>query len=72
MKQKNVTGKRIAGITLILVGVFLAATWPNTEICFGDILFSAFRLPTWSGGSTGVHYPAVLGAVLILVGIIVV
>lgn len=72
MKGKTSSGRRIAGILLILAGICLAATWPNSEICFGDILFSALKLPIWSGGTTGAHYPAVLGAVLILAGVIAV
>ena len=59
------------GIALLLfaVGVVLGVTWNKTGFCFGDRLFAACGLPSWSEGTTGTHYPAIVGTVLMLFGI---
>ena len=61
--------RRIIAVLLIVVGVVLGVTWNNARFCVGDNLFVALGLPAWSNGTTGTHYPAVVGSVIILVGI---
>ena len=60
---------RIIAVLIIVVGLVLGVTWNKTRFCVGDNLFAALGLPAWSNGTTGTHYPAVVGSVIILVGI---
>ena len=67
-QQKKVT-KRIIAVLLIILGLTLGVTWNKVNFCIGDNLFAALGLPAWSNGTTGTHYPAVVGSVIILIGI---
>ena len=60
---------RIIAVFLIALGVVLGATWNRTRFCIGDTLFRALSLPAWSNGTTGTHYPAIVGSVFIIGGI---
>ena len=66
MKHKK---SRITAVLLILIGFALGVTWNKASFCIGDNLFAALGLPAWSNGTTGTHYPAVVGSVIILIGI---
>lgn len=32
-------------------------------------MFLALGLPTWSNGTSGIHYPTIAGAVFVLIGV---
>ena len=61
---------RIVGILLLLFGLFFGGTIQSRQYCFGDNIFSALGLPSWSNGTTGTHYPAIVGIIFILAGVI--
>ena len=64
--------KRIISIIMIVLGIILGVTWNKNGLCIGDNLFSTLGLPAWSHGTSfnrGTHYPAVIGTILILVGL---
>lgn len=63
--------KRIFAIVLILLGTVFGGTWKRSGICHGDTVFSALGLPAWSKGTSGTHYPAIVGMAVILAGIAV-
>lgn len=67
-KEKKLTTRLIA-ILLIVLGIVLGVTWNSAKFCIGDNLFNALGLPAWSNGINGAHYPAIIGAVIMLVGI---
>ena len=60
---------RIIAALLMVAGLVLGVTWNKTSFCVGDTLFAALGLPAWSNGTTGTHYPAVVGSVIILIGV---
>ncbi len=60
---------RIIAIFFIALGVILGVTWNRTRFCVGDSIFLALGLPAWSNGTTGAHYPAIVGSVIIIGGI---
>ena len=60
---------RIVAVLLIALGLVLGVTWNRTKFCIGDNIFIALGLPTWSNGTSGTHYPAIIGSVFILIGI---
>ncbi|MDO5405976.1 MAG: hypothetical protein Q4F28_01435 [Eubacteriales bacterium] len=60
--------KRIISIFIIALGLVLGVTWSSKKICIGDRVFVALGLPAWTSGTSGTHYPAVVGAILILIG----
>ena len=60
---------RIIAVLLIVVGLALGVTWNKASFCVGDNIFAALGLPVWSNGTTGTHYPAVVGSIIILIGI---
>ena len=68
MSPKQKVTKRIIAASLIILGLILGVTYKD-GFCVGDNLFAALGLPAWSNGTTGTHYPAVMGSVIILVGI---
>ena len=68
MSPKLKITKRIIAVSLIILGLILGVTYKD-GFCVGDNLFAASGLPAWSNGTTGTHYPAVIGSVIILVGI---
>lgn len=61
--------KRISAIVLIILGIVFGGTWSSTGVCIGDNVFSIFGLPVWSKGTSGTHYPAIVGMVIILIGV---
>ena len=67
-KEKRII-VRIIAIFIIVLGATLGVTWNRTGFCMGDRIFHALGLPAWSNGTTGSHYPAIIGSVFILVGI---
>ena len=60
---------RIVAVSLIALGLVLGVTWNSARYCMGDELFVALGISPWSNGSSGTHYPAVIGSFVILVGI---
>ena len=68
MSPKQKVTKRIIAVFLIILGLVLGVTYKD-GLCVGDNLFTALGLPAWSNGTTGTHYPAVVGSVIILIGI---
>ena len=68
MSPKQKVTKRIIAGLLIILGLVLGVTYKD-GLCVGDNLFTALGLPAWSNGTTGTHYPAVVGSVIILIGI---
>ena len=60
---------RIIAVSLIALGLVLSVTWNGVRYCIGDELFVALGISPWSNGSSGTHYPAVIGIFVILVGI---
>ena len=68
MSPKQKVTKRIVAVLLIILGLVSGVTYKD-GLCVGDNLFTALGLPAWSNGTTGTHYPAVVGSVIILIGI---
>lgn len=60
---------RIVGIAICILGLLFGGTINRFNFCLGDKVFSALGLPTWTNGTTGTHYPAIIGLIIILVGI---
>lgn len=69
MKRDGRNIKRVSAIVLMISGIVFGVTWKRTGFCFGDLIFSALDLPVWSGGMSGTHYPAIVGMIMILLGI---
>lgn len=69
MDEKRNWQSKIAGIFLILLGYFLGGNAPKTGYCYGDRIFEFLGLPAWSEGTTGTHYPGIIGIFIIIVGI---
>ena len=69
MSQQKKAIKRIVAVLMIILGLILGVTWNKASFCIGDNLFAVFGLPAWSNGTTGMHYPAVIGSVILLIGI---
>lgn len=67
-KSKKLTN-RIIAVLLIVLGLILGGTWNSTKYCIGDKIFIALGISPWSNGSSGTHYPAIIGSFIILVGI---
>lgn len=67
-KSKKLTN-RIIAVLLIVLGLILGVTWNSNKYCIGDEIFIALGISPWSNGSSGTHYPAVIGSFVILVGI---
>lgn len=57
---------RIVGIAICILGLLFGGTINRFNFCLGDKVFSALGLPTWTNGT---HYPAIIGLIIILVGI---
>ena len=66
---KRIFRKWIAAVALIVIGLAMGVTWPPAKFCLGDQLFLSLGLPAWSNGTTGMHYPAITGSMLLLIGI---
>ena len=60
---------KIKSIYLKDIILVLGVTWNSARYCIGDELFIALGISPWSNGSSGTHYPAVIGIFVILVGI---
>ena len=69
MSKRNAWVCRGIALLLFAVGVVLGVTWNKTGFCVGDRLFDACGLPAWSEGTSGTHYPAIVGTVFLLIGI---
>lgn len=69
MDEKRNWQSKIAGIILILLGYFLGGNSRKTGYCYGDRVFEFLGLPAWSEGTTGTHYPGIIGIFIIIVGI---
>ena len=67
-KSKKFTN-RIIAVLLIVLGLILGGTWNSAKYCIGDKIFIALGISPWSNGSSGTHYPAIIGSFIILVGI---
>lgn len=67
-KGKKLTN-RIIAVLLIVLGLILGVTWNSEKYCIGDEIFIALGISPWSNGSSGTHYPAVIGSFVILIGI---
>ena len=60
--------KRIPAIVMVIIGCLIGITYTKTGFCIGDSLFSTLGIPCWSNGTTGTHYPALVGGILALAG----
>ena len=66
MSKSKEVKYRIAAILLMTTGAVLGVTWNTNGFCIGDHIFTALGLPSWSNGT---HYPAIVGSIIILIGI---
>ena len=64
-KRKNLTNRLIA-VLLIVLGLIFGVTWNSAKFCIGDEIFIALGISPWSNGSSGTHYPAIIGSFVIL------
>ena len=64
--------KVFLAIAAIAFGIVFGANWGINRYCFGDDVFSLLGIPPWSGGTTGTHYPAIIGSIFIIAGICVI
>ena len=69
--MNNKMPKQISAILLIILGIIFGSTWGSAGFCLGDNVFTAIGLPVWSNGTSGTHYPAIVGIALILIGVAV-
>lgn len=70
--MKNQTlKKRVLALAFVVFGLILGVTWNKENFCIGDKMFAAIGLPAWSSGTSGTHYPAVIGTIILLLGIAV-
>lgn len=69
MNKTHIRLRQSIAAGLILLGLVLGVNWPPAGRCLGDTLFRMAGLPVWSQGTTGTHYPGVLGIILIISGI---
>jgi len=68
MSREKIFVLRGIAIVLIAIGIVLAVTWGSAQFCVGDVIFSTLGLEAWSNGSGGLHYPAVIGSTVYLLG----
>ena len=69
MSKSETLTNRIIAVLLIALGLILSVTWNSAKYCIGDEIFIALGISPWSNGSSGTHYPAVIGSFVILAGI---
>ena len=69
MRENKKLVNGIIAVALIAFGLVLGVNWGSAKVCFGDRIFLALGLPAWSKGTSGTHYPAIVGSCFILVGI---
>ena len=67
--MKKSLSNRIVAVLLIISGIALGTTWNSSKFCIGDHIFIALGLPAWSNGTSGTHYPAVIGIFTVLIGV---
>ena len=63
-KSKKLTN-RIIAVLLIVLGLILGGTWNSAKYCIGDKIFIALGISPRSNGSSGTHYPAIIGSFVI-------
>ncbi len=68
MSRENKLTARIFAVAIMVLGIVFGGTWNNTGFCIGDNIFSVVGLPLWSGGTSGVHYPGILGLLFVFGG----
>ena len=66
-KRKNFV-RRIIAVILMALGLVLGVTWNSKKYCVGDEIFLALGMSPWSNGTSGTHYPAVVGSLIIIAG----
>ena len=64
----KITKRRITAVILVLLGLALGVTWTAEGFCLGDSIFRAIGISPWSATGSGLHYPALLGTVLLATG----
>ena len=69
MHRDSKTTKSVIAIVLIVFGVAFGVNWNKTGFCLGDQFLSFLGLPAWSQGTQGLHYPGIIGSLLVLAGI---
>ena len=69
MRENKKLVNGIAAAVLIAFGLVLGVNWGSARFCLGDRIFLALGLQAWSKGTSGTHYPAIVGSCFILVGI---
>ncbi|MBE6962775.1 MAG: hypothetical protein E7445_10040 [Ruminococcaceae bacterium] len=69
MTENKTVLTRVIAVALVSFGIFLGVSWGSAKFCIGDQIFHAVGLPVWSNGTSGAHYPAILGSVFLLAGI---
>ena len=69
MTKRSIFRKWITAVALIVIGLAMGVTWTSSKFCLGDQLFLSLGLPAWSNGTTGMHYPAIVGRIFLLIGI---
>ena len=69
MKDKNIK-KRIFSVLIVIFGLTMGVSWNKAGFCIGDIIFSSLGLSPWSKETSGTHYPAIIGTLAILAGLV--
>lgn len=69
MRKHRLLTQRVVSVLLIVFGLLLGITWNTEKFCIGDAVFAALELPAWSTGTSGTHYPAIIGSFAALIGI---
>ena len=65
-KSVKITALRIFSVLLALFSVVFGITWNETGFCVGDHILAGMGLPTWSRGTEGTHYAAVIALIALL------
>ena len=68
MNKRNVKiiALRIFSVLLALFSVIFGITWNENGFCIGDHILAGMGLPTWSRGTEGTHYAAVIALIMLL------
>lgn len=61
--------KRSVSVAVIVFGLIFGGTWNKTGFCLGDSILSALGLKSWVQETSGLHYSALIGTILILLGV---
>lgn len=59
---------RISSVALMIFSVIFGGTHKLTGYCLGDNILTSLGFRTWSGGTEGLHYTAVLTFVMLFAG----